>query len=107
MAGRGSLRGPGDDLLRMAEPVDCGGVDPVDAGVQCLPDGGDGILVVLAPQANSQPEPPIAHAPKPIGVMCRSEFPSCFVSIIALSFIWFEVPLEAVARRQQSPSSSD
>ena len=40
-----------------------------------------------APQANSQPDPPIAHAPKPIGVMIRSEFPSRFVFMIALSFV--------------------
>src|SRR5438270_8354146 len=38
-----------------------------------------------APQANSQPPPPIAHAPKPIGVMCRSEVPSCLVSMSAVS----------------------
>src|SRR5258707_8853139 len=34
-----------------------------------------------APQAHAQPPPPIAHAPKPIGVMCRSEFPSLLVFI--------------------------
>src|SRR5438094_1030993 len=28
-------------------------------------------------QANCQPEPPIAHAPYPTGVICRSELPSC------------------------------
>src|SRR6266404_2238667 len=39
------------------------------------------------PQANAQPEPPIAQAPKPIGVMCRSVVPSCLVSMIVVSFI--------------------
>src|SRR6266850_3702745 len=39
-------------------------------------------LSSCAPQANSQPEPPIAQAPKPTGVMNRSEFPSCFVFIV-------------------------
>ena len=34
------------------------------------------------PQANSQPEPPIAQAPKPIGVMCKSVSPSHRVSIV-------------------------
>src|SRR5258708_26863254 len=33
------------------------------------------------PQANSQPEPPMAQAPKPTGVMCRLELPSLRVSI--------------------------
>jgi hypothetical protein len=36
-----------DDLFGMAEPVDCGGVDPVDAARERVPDGGDRILVVL------------------------------------------------------------
>src|SRR5882724_5438420 len=41
-----------------------------------------------APQANSQPPPPIAHAPKPIGVMFRSEVPSCLVSMISVSVVY-------------------
>ena len=43
------------------------------------------------PQANSQPEPPMAQAPKPTGVMNRSEFPSCFVFIgpSVLVFMFF------------------
>jgi hypothetical protein len=69
----------------MTQSVDGRGVDPVDAEVQRLVDGGDGVAVVLAPQANSQPEPPMAQAPKPIGVMNRSEFPSCFVFMVRLS----------------------
>src|SRR5215471_12635502 len=35
------------------------------------------------PQANSQPEPPMAQAPNPTGVSCKSEFPS-LRSFIAL-----------------------
>src|ERR1700751_3481011 len=38
-----------------------------------------------APQANPQPEPPMAQAPKPIGVMYRSEFPNCLVFMVASS----------------------
>src|SRR2546427_9855339 len=38
------------------------------------------------PQANPQPPPPIAQAPKPIGVMNRSEFPSCLVFMVVISF---------------------
>src|SRR6267142_1636643 len=37
------------------------------------------------PQANSQPEPPIAQAPKPTEMISRSEFPSLRVSIRILS----------------------
>src|SRR6266850_243993 len=37
------------------------------------------------PQANSQPEPPMAHAPKPTGVILMSEFPSLRVCIRILS----------------------
>src|SRR6267142_517115 len=44
------------------------------------------------PQANCQPDPPMAHAPKPIGVMCRSEVPSCLVSMSAVSVALFGVP---------------
>jgi hypothetical protein len=43
------FEGPRDDFLRVAEPVDGRGVDPVDAGVQRLVDGADGIPVVLSP----------------------------------------------------------
>src|SRR6266576_2540429 len=32
-----------------------------------------------SPQPNSQPEPPIAQAPKPMGVMPKSELPRRFV----------------------------
>src|SRR5258708_38468851 len=37
-------------------------------------------LSSCAPQANSQLPPPIAQAPKPMAVRCRSEFPSVRVS---------------------------
>src|SRR5271166_6511654 len=40
------------------------------------------------PQANCQPEPPIAQAPKPTRVMCKSELPSLRVCIS----ISFKVP---------------
>src|SRR6516162_6070775 len=43
-----------------------------------------------APQPKAQPEPPIAHAPKPIGVMYKSELPSCLVFMVAASFLLFE-----------------
>src|SRR6267143_5415941 len=38
-------------------------------------------LSSCSPQPNSQPEPPMAQAPKPIGVINKSELPSCFVFI--------------------------
>src|SRR5438477_8348510 len=41
-------------------------------------------LSSCSPQPNSQPEPPIAHAPKPTGVMDKSELPSFFVFISTL-----------------------
>src|ERR1700722_10062508 len=44
------------------------------------------------PHANSQPEPPIAHAPKPIGVMYKSEVPSCVVFMSAVSVIFVALP---------------
>src|SRR5262245_29110844 len=44
------------------------------------------------PQANSQPPPPMAHAPKPIGVISRSEFPSCFVFMVSPSLLPKEAP---------------
>src|SRR5881227_4268005 len=36
-------------------------------------------LSSCSPQPNSQPDPPIAQAPKPIGVMKRSDLPSRLV----------------------------
>src|SRR6516225_5570976 len=54
------------------------------------------------PQANSQPDPPIAHAPKPTGVTSRSEFPSRLVSmsLSPFSFIFHRHGLE----EQPSPA---
>src|SRR5262249_18632091 len=55
--------GPRDDLLRVAQPVDGRGVDPVDAGVQRLLDGGDGVAVVLGPPGEFPARP--ADGPGP------------------------------------------
>src|SRR6266446_5678289 len=54
-----------------------------------------------APQANSQPPPPIAQAPKPTGVINRSEVPSRFVFMVPLSPSLTQVPLEVAAGRQR------
>ena len=64
-------------------------------------------LSSCAPQANSQPEPPMAQAPKPIGVMNRSEFPSRFVFMVSPSLSLTNVPFEGVAGRQRSFSPSN
>src|SRR6266581_8767294 len=45
-------------------------------------------LSSCSPQANSQPAPPMAQAPKPTGVMNKSELPSCFVFIGADVFVF-------------------
>jgi hypothetical protein len=74
-----------DDLLGVAEAVDRCGVDPVDAGIEGFPMAATESRSACDPQPNSQPEPPIAQAPKPIGVMSRSELPSRGVFIV-LSF---------------------
>jgi len=47
-------------------------------------DRSDGRFVILLAQPNSQPEPPIAQAPKPTGVMDKSELPRRFVFISGL-----------------------
>src|SRR5260370_36440172 len=39
-------------------------------------------LSSCGPHAKAQSPPPIAHAPKPMGVRCKSELPSCFLSIL-------------------------
>src|SRR6185437_7456326 len=36
------------------------------------------------PQENAQSPPPMAHAPTPMGVICRAELPSCRVCIAFL-----------------------
>ena len=49
------------DLFGMPEPVDGGGVDPVDAALDRMADGGDRLLVVLAAPADR----PVAAADGP------------------------------------------
>src|SRR5262245_43704714 len=56
------------------------------------------------PQANSQPEPPIAHAPNPIGVINRSELPNCFVFTTILPPSGIDVVVEGGVERHP-PSS--
>src|SRR4051812_16809708 len=114
------FEGAGDHLLRVAEPIDGGRVDPVDAVVKRFSDRGHGGVIVLAappregrgrwaaavstrwrlwpalprtaaaeppppgpPRGTPHPKPPMAQAPKPIRVMCRSEFPNCLVCMVA------------------------
>src|SRR5437016_10467202 len=50
------------------------------------------------PQANSQPVPPSAQAPKPTGVILTSEFPSFRVSIqnLSINFAPGETPLRLI-----------
>src|SRR6266478_320774 len=67
------------DFLRMAHSVNGRGVDPVNAQLERAMNRGDGSFVILFAPTKLQPDPPIAHAPKPIGVMNKSELPSCFV----------------------------
>jgi hypothetical protein len=52
----------------MSQAVDGSRIDPVDAQVERAVNGGDGFIVVLRPQANSQLPPPMAQAPKPMEV---------------------------------------
>src|SRR5438067_13736385 len=49
-----------------------------------------------SPQANSQPEPPMAQAPKPIGVMNRSEFPSRFVFMVSPPLLRMDVSFQTL-----------
>ena len=58
---RGGLEGAGDDFFGVAEAVDGGGVDPVDAEVEGFVDGGDGVVVVLRAPC----EGPVAAADGP------------------------------------------
>src|SRR5438105_12580185 len=46
------------------------------------------------PQANCQPEPPMAQAPQPTRVMCRSELPSLRICI-SVSFQSSERPVSS------------
>src|SRR6202034_1891983 len=45
----------------MAQPIDCGRIDPVQAGVQSGVNGGNGFVVVLRSPGESPP--PTAHGP--------------------------------------------
>ena len=58
---RGGLDGFGYDFFGVAEAVDGGGVDPVDAEVEGFVDGGDGVVVVLRAPC----EGPVASANGP------------------------------------------
>ncbi len=58
---RGGLEGSGDDFFGVAEAVDGGGVDPVDAEIECAVDGGDGVVVVLIAPCHG----PVASADGP------------------------------------------
>src|SRR5262249_5154898 len=57
------FEGAGDDLFRVAEPVDGRGVDPVDAGVHRLVDRGDGVAVLLRAPGELPARP--ADGPRP------------------------------------------
>src|SRR5258708_7037644 len=54
-------------------------------------------LSSCGPHAKAQSPPPMAHAPKPMGVRWRSELPSCFLFIVALD-VW--VRSEATTMRE-------
>ena len=45
------LQSPGDNLLGMAQAVNGGGIDPVDAQFECAMNGRDGLRVVLGAPA--------------------------------------------------------
>jgi hypothetical protein len=63
-------------FFRMAQAVDRGGIDPIDAVVERRVDRRHGLRVIL--WANFHPPPPIAHAPTPMGVNSISLFPNRF-----------------------------
>src|ERR1700733_15168434 len=58
------------------------------------------LLSSWAPQPNSPPEPPMAQAPNPIGVMNRSELPNRLVFMIPLLCDKLTFPLKSVLRLQ-------
>jgi hypothetical protein len=60
----------------VAEAVHGGGVDPVDTGLDGVPDRGDRLVIVLGTQANAQSPPPTAHAPKPTRLIVMSVVPN-------------------------------
>src|SRR4029077_11759462 len=58
-------------------------------------------LSAWAPQQNSQPEPPMAQAPKPMGVMNKSELPRRFVFMSGLDSVFvFSVFIGQTFRNQ-------
>src|SRR5205823_640256 len=75
-----------DDLFRVAQTVDSSGVDPVDAGIQGLADGGDGVAVVLG----SPGELPAraADGPRPEADRCNEQ-----VRVSELSCVHGFIPL--------------
>jgi hypothetical protein len=82
-----ALQRPSDDLLRVAEAVRGGGVDPVDTDLERPLDGLDRLVVLLRAQPNSQPPPPIAQAPKPTRVISKPVPPRAAVASFVLSMI--------------------
>src|SRR5947209_6825578 len=54
-ARRSPLKSSGNNLLRMAEPIQCCGINPVKAIVQGRVNGGNGIVFVLAAHAAVPP----------------------------------------------------
>src|SRR5207302_5218623 len=79
-AGPGAQRSR-HDFLGMAHSVNGRSIDPVYTKLKRAMNRGDRLRVILFAQPNSQPDPPMAQAPKPIGVMNKSELPSRFVFI--------------------------
>lgn len=65
----------GDDLFRVTKSVERGRIDPVKTEVRSGLNSGNRIQVALWAMLPSQPPPPMAHAPTPIGVMWTSLFP--------------------------------
>ena len=57
------FEGPGHDLFRVSQSIHRGGIDPVDTRIQSLPNGGDGVGVVLAAPGKSPT--PTANGPGP------------------------------------------
>ena len=79
----GMSRAPVRRRLRSAEPVRRRGVDPVDPMVDGPHDRRNGIRHRPVAPNRTATLPPIAHAPRPMGVMSRSDCPSCLVCMCA------------------------
>ena len=65
LLGRDLGQGFADDFFGLAEPVDDGSVDPVDAGVDGFADGGDAIGIVLRPPCERPPAADDRLRPEP------------------------------------------